>query len=262
MKLVSAICGVTILIAAWASPAPAQPAVTLAFATLDTGSAWYVYGATIAELLRKSLPAGSNVDVKPRAGGVGNPRLVAKNETPHRSLLHRDQSLGLGRQGGVRRQDRQPPRAGRRPRHLLSRRVVSQKLPINSLQRAQGEEAPGQARLAAGGLARRVRHAPAPPRVRAHLRGRQGAGAARPPTSATTSSSTRSTTGAPTCCRGDHAQAPVGERDRDLRGREVPRPRRETIHGLAPLGYTAATMAANTFKGQASRSRRWASRPW
>ena len=56
--------------------------VNLSFATLDTGSAWYVYGATIAELLRKTLPPGSNVDVKPRAGGVGNPRLVAKNETP------------------------------------------------------------------------------------------------------------------------------------------------------------------------------------
>ena len=61
--------------------APAAP-VNLAFATLDTGSAWYVYGATMADLLRKSLPAGSNIDVKPRAGGVGNPKLVAKNETP------------------------------------------------------------------------------------------------------------------------------------------------------------------------------------
>jgi uncharacterized protein len=61
--------------------APTAP-VNLAFATLDTGSAWYVYGATMAELLRKALPAGSNIDVKPRAGGVGNPRLVAKNETP------------------------------------------------------------------------------------------------------------------------------------------------------------------------------------
>ncbi|HEY7206385.1 MAG TPA: TAXI family TRAP transporter solute-binding subunit [Methylomirabilota bacterium] len=60
------------------TPAP----VNLSFATLDTGSAWYVYGATIAELLRKTLPPGSNIDVKPRAGGVGNPRLVAKNETP------------------------------------------------------------------------------------------------------------------------------------------------------------------------------------
>jgi uncharacterized protein len=58
-----------------------QP-LNLPFATLDTGSAWYVYGATMAELLRKSLPAGTNIDVKPRSGGVGNPRLVAKNETP------------------------------------------------------------------------------------------------------------------------------------------------------------------------------------
>src|SRR5262245_19050963 len=63
-------------------PGLAQQPVTLAFATLDTGSAWYVYGATMAELLRKTLPAGSNIDVKPRSGGVGNPRLVAKNETP------------------------------------------------------------------------------------------------------------------------------------------------------------------------------------
>jgi len=62
--------------------AAAQTPVNLAFATLDTGSVWYVYGATMAELLRKALPPGSNVDVKPRAGGVGNPRLVAKNETP------------------------------------------------------------------------------------------------------------------------------------------------------------------------------------
>lgn len=62
--------------------AGAQQPVTLAFATLDAGSAWYVYGATIAELLRKTLPAGSNVDVKPFAGGVGNAKLVARNETP------------------------------------------------------------------------------------------------------------------------------------------------------------------------------------
>ena len=60
----------------------AQQPVTLAFSTLDTGSAWYVYGATMAELLRKALPAGSNVDVKPFSGGVGNAKLVARNETP------------------------------------------------------------------------------------------------------------------------------------------------------------------------------------
>lgn len=62
--------------------AVAQQAVTLAFATLSQGTAWYVYGATIANLLRQTLPPGSNVDVKPFSGGVGNPRLVAKNEAP------------------------------------------------------------------------------------------------------------------------------------------------------------------------------------
>ena len=74
LLLAVAVTGVT-------AQTPGQP-VTLAFATLDTGSAWYVYGATMAELLRRALPPGSNIDVKPRAGGVGNPRLVAKNETP------------------------------------------------------------------------------------------------------------------------------------------------------------------------------------
>src|ERR1700675_1737275 len=85
MKLITfATVGVALLLALVmvAPPGWAQPPVTLAFATLDTGSAWYVYGATMAELLRKTLPPGSNVDVKPRAGGVGNPRLVARNETP------------------------------------------------------------------------------------------------------------------------------------------------------------------------------------
>src|SRR5262245_3850756 len=71
----------TVLIDPGSAQQQAQP-VTLAFATLDTGSAWYVYGATMAELLRKTLPAGSSIDVKPRSGGVGNPRLVAKNEAP------------------------------------------------------------------------------------------------------------------------------------------------------------------------------------
>ncbi|MGH7307654.1 MAG: TAXI family TRAP transporter solute-binding subunit [Candidatus Rokuibacteriota bacterium] len=60
----------------------AQQPVTLAFSSLNAGTAWYVYGATMADLLRKSLPPGSNVDVKPFAGGVGNAKLVARNETP------------------------------------------------------------------------------------------------------------------------------------------------------------------------------------
>jgi TRAP transporter TAXI family solute receptor len=83
MKSIAAGAALLVWLVAAATPSAwAQPPVTLAFATLDTGSAWYVYGATMAELLRKTLPPGSNVDVKPRAGGVGNPRLVARNETP------------------------------------------------------------------------------------------------------------------------------------------------------------------------------------
>lgn len=60
----------------------AQQPVNLPFATLGQGTAWYIYGATMAELLRKTLPPGSNIDVKPFAGGIGNAKLVAKNETP------------------------------------------------------------------------------------------------------------------------------------------------------------------------------------
>lgn len=64
-------------------PAAAQSGpASLAFATLGQGTAWYIYGATMAELMRKALPPGSNIDVKPFAGGVGNAKLVAKNETP------------------------------------------------------------------------------------------------------------------------------------------------------------------------------------
>jgi TRAP transporter TAXI family solute receptor len=74
--LVSILALALVVPSAWA-----QQPVTLGFATLDTGSAWYVYGATMADLLRKALPPGSNVDVKPFAGGVGNAKLVARNET-------------------------------------------------------------------------------------------------------------------------------------------------------------------------------------
>ena len=71
-----------IVLAGLAVVARAQQPVTLAFSTLGQGTAWYIYGATMADLLRKALPPGSNVDVKPFSGGVGNAKLVAKNETP------------------------------------------------------------------------------------------------------------------------------------------------------------------------------------
>ncbi|HXH83347.1 MAG TPA: TAXI family TRAP transporter solute-binding subunit [Candidatus Tectomicrobia bacterium] len=81
-RLVTAIL-VAVLVGAGTLGVAAQTApVTLAFATLSQGTAWYVYGATIAGLLRDALPPGSNVDVKPFSGGVGNAKLVAKNEAP------------------------------------------------------------------------------------------------------------------------------------------------------------------------------------
>jgi TRAP transporter TAXI family solute receptor len=73
---------VGLVLALGAGAVSAQQPVSLAFATLGQGTAWYIYGATMAELLRKTLPVGSNVDVKPFSGGVGNAKLVAKNETP------------------------------------------------------------------------------------------------------------------------------------------------------------------------------------
>ena len=72
------------------SSGPASPAgdssqglagpVQLRFATFTEGTAWYGYGASIAELLRPLLPAGSSLDVLPLAGGVANPQLLAQGK--------------------------------------------------------------------------------------------------------------------------------------------------------------------------------------
>lgn len=74
------------------APAPAQGATQadaakpvtkpaqLKVASLSVGSSWYVYAATMSELLRTNLPAGSMVDVLPYSGGVGNAKLVSTNE--------------------------------------------------------------------------------------------------------------------------------------------------------------------------------------
>ena len=44
------------------------------------GSAWYVFGATLAQLLKPSLPKGSNPEVIARGGGVSNPAAVDKKK--------------------------------------------------------------------------------------------------------------------------------------------------------------------------------------
>jgi len=63
-----------------ALPALAQQKANLRFGTVGLGSAWYNYGAGIADLVKPKLPAGSSIDVLPRAGGVGNIKLIQSGE--------------------------------------------------------------------------------------------------------------------------------------------------------------------------------------
>ncbi|MBM4330669.1 MAG: TAXI family TRAP transporter solute-binding subunit [Deltaproteobacteria bacterium] len=54
--------------------------VHLRVASLDLGSAWYVYAATFAKLWREVLPKGSTIDVLPFAGGIGNALVLDKGD--------------------------------------------------------------------------------------------------------------------------------------------------------------------------------------
>ena len=50
--------------------------VNLSMATFKSGSGWYIMGQGVATVIEKALPKGSNVDVLPYSGGVGNPLLL------------------------------------------------------------------------------------------------------------------------------------------------------------------------------------------
>ncbi len=52
----------------------------LSFATLSEGSAWYVYGATMAEVIRSDIDEVKKVDVLPHSGGIGNVETVSTGE--------------------------------------------------------------------------------------------------------------------------------------------------------------------------------------
>lgn len=54
----------------------AEP-VDLTVASFKVGSSWYVYAATLGEILRSALPEGSSIDTPPLGGGAANVRLVA-----------------------------------------------------------------------------------------------------------------------------------------------------------------------------------------
>lgn len=60
--------------------AEAQQKVNLSFGTVGIGSAWYNYGAGMADMVKPKLPAGSSIDVLPKAGGVGNIKLIQSGE--------------------------------------------------------------------------------------------------------------------------------------------------------------------------------------
>ncbi|WP_100399004.1 TAXI family TRAP transporter solute-binding subunit [Bacillus sp. FJAT-44742] len=53
---------------------------TLKLATFSQGSSWYVYGATMAEILREEMTDVNQIDVLPYAGGLGNVQVVAEGE--------------------------------------------------------------------------------------------------------------------------------------------------------------------------------------
>lgn len=64
--------------AAW-SAATAPPHEALVIAAMPPGSSWYVFAATLAQLLETQLP-GRSMEIFARGGGTGNPALVERGK--------------------------------------------------------------------------------------------------------------------------------------------------------------------------------------
>ncbi len=56
------------------------PDETVTIGAMPPGTSWYVFAATLAQLLQQSLPDGTRVEVVARGGGIGNPILVGRGE--------------------------------------------------------------------------------------------------------------------------------------------------------------------------------------
>ncbi len=54
----------------------AQAGENLQIGAMPLGSIWYVFAASFAKVLQPALPAGSNIEVIARGGGIGNPVVV------------------------------------------------------------------------------------------------------------------------------------------------------------------------------------------
>lgn len=52
----------------------------ISIGAMAPGTSWYVFGATLANLLQEALPKNSRVEVIARGGGVGNPILVDRGD--------------------------------------------------------------------------------------------------------------------------------------------------------------------------------------
>jgi TRAP transporter TAXI family solute receptor len=63
-----------------ADPLSAQSAEDLKIGAMNIGSSWYVFGATLAEMLQGKLPEGTTVEVIARGGGVANPMVVEQGK--------------------------------------------------------------------------------------------------------------------------------------------------------------------------------------
>jgi len=78
------LASISIILMIWLSAgAQAQELKTpvhLRIATMDLGSAHYVYGAAFAKQWRSVLPKGSTIDVLPYAGGLGNAFVLDKGD--------------------------------------------------------------------------------------------------------------------------------------------------------------------------------------
>ena len=72
-----ALLGLSLCLPAGAGAAGVQK---ISLASFKAGSGWYVMAQTMAKMIKGTLPAGSQVDVLPYSGGVGNPMLLAKGK--------------------------------------------------------------------------------------------------------------------------------------------------------------------------------------
>ncbi len=57
-----------------------EDARSITIGAMPPGTSWYVFAATLAQLLQRSLPPGMQVEVIARGGGIGNPILVDRGE--------------------------------------------------------------------------------------------------------------------------------------------------------------------------------------